>query len=131
MSTAAARGIGSQLDAMRSIRDGWLDGEGLAPPGAGLDWLTRAFGRYLPEDAPLPYLYPTEMGGVQAEWSLGPCEITLAVDLDAHCGEWHALNMETDAVSERTLNCDSVGDWEWLAAELRGMSRRGASGVTT
>lgn len=124
MSTAAARGIGSQLDAMRSIKDGWLDGEGLAPPGAGLDWLTRAFGRYLPEDAPLPYLYPTETGGVQAEWSLGPNEITFSVDLDTHLGEWHALNMNTDVVSEHTLNCDDSGDWAWLAIEIEAMRRR-------
>lgn len=118
--------VGLQLDEMRSMKDGWLEGAGLAPANAGLDWLTRAFDRHFPSDAPPPYLYPTETGGVQAEWSLGPNEVTLEVDLKTHRGEWHALNMETDAVSERTLNCESNDDWGWLSAEIETMNRGGA-----
>ena len=118
--------VGEQLDEMRLMEDGWLEGGGLAPPAAGLDWLSRSFDRRFPEDAPLPHLYPTEAGGVQAEWSLGPNEVTFEVNLNTHYGEWHALNMETDAVSERTLNCDDGGDWEWLAAQIKAMSRGGA-----
>ena len=66
-----ARPIGSQLDQLRLLKDGWLEGEGLSPPEAGLDWLRSAFDRHFPEEAPLPHLYPTETGGVQAEWSIG------------------------------------------------------------
>ena len=117
--------VGLQLDGMRSMKAGWLEGAGLAPANAGLDWLTGAFERHFPGDAPPPYLYPTETGGVQAEWSLDQNEITLEVDLKTHRGEWHALNMETGAVSERTLNCDSRDDWGWLAAEIETMNRGG------
>ena len=118
--------VGLQLDGMRSMKAGWLEGAGLAPTNAGLDWLTGVFDRHFPENAPSPHLYPTETGGVQAEWSLGPNEVTFEVDLKTHRGEWHALNMETDAVSERTLNCDSNDDWGWLAAEIETMNRGGA-----
>ena len=130
MSTLDTLDVGAQLDEIRSMRDGWLEGGGLAPPGASLDWLSQAFDRRFPKDAPLPYLYPTEVGGVQAEWSLGVNEVTFAVDLDTHRGQWHALNMETNAVSERALNCDDVRDWQWLAAELEAMKRDGVREVT-
>ena len=64
--------FGAQLDELRLLQDGWLEGEGIAPPSAGLDWLHDAFDRHFPDEAPLPYLYPTETGGVQAEWVLRP-----------------------------------------------------------
>ncbi len=122
--------FGSQLGEMRSIQDGWLEGGGAAPHDAGLDWLSQAFDRHFSEDAPLPHLYPTEAGGVQAEWSLGPNEVIFTVDINTRYGEWHALNMETDTVSERTLNCDDGRDWEWLTAEIEAMRRSGVRGTT-
>ena len=121
MSAHGAFNVGAQLDELRQIRDGWLEGNGLAPPGSGLDWLADAFDRNYPEEAPLPHLYPTETGGVQAEWSLGPHEVTLEVDLGTRTGEWHVLNMDTGADSERRLNCEDGEDWKWLADRIEAM----------
>ena len=123
MSARGTFDFGTQLAELRQIRDGWLEGNGLAPPGSGLDWLADAFDRNYPEDAPLPHLYPTERGGVQAEWSLGPNEATLEVNLETRTGEWHALNMETGTDSERTLNCEEGEDWKWLVDQLGAMNR--------
>ena len=115
--------IGAQLDDLRTIQDGWLEGGGQAPPGPGLDWLSAVFDQHFSEVAPLPYLYPTETGGVQAEWSLGPNEVTLEIDLTTHKAEWHVLSIDTNDVSERTLNCDDANDWKWLVDRLDGMDR--------
>lgn len=110
--------VGAQLDELRLLKDGWLEGEGLSPPKAGLDWLQDAFDRHFPDEAPLPHLYPTEAGGIQAEWSIGQREITLELNLDAHSGEWHALDTETGRVEERTLDCDDNDDWKWLVSQI-------------
>lgn len=110
--------IGGQLDELRLLKDGWLEGEGVPPAEAGLDWLQDAFDRHFPDEAPLPHLYPMETGGVQAEWSIGQKEITLELNLDTHSGEWHALDTETGKVGERTLNCDDSDDWEWLVDQI-------------
>ena len=113
--------VGVQIDELRLLKDGWLDGEGLAPPAEGLDWLYGVFERHLPDEAPLPHLYPTEAGGVQAEWTLGPNEVTFDVDLATHAGEWHVLNIEADDSREHTLNCDNDDDWMWLVAQIKAM----------
>ena len=123
LSILDALDVGAQLDELRLIQDGWLEGGGLAPPEAGLNWLSDAFDRHFPDEAPLPHLYPTETGGVQAEWSLGPNEITFEVDLGTHAGEWHVLNAVANAVSEHVLNCDDGDDWKWLVAQLDSMDR--------
>ena len=118
MSILDALDVDTQLDQFRLIEDGWLDGGGLAPPESGLDWLADAFEQHFPEEAPLPQLYPTETGGVQAEWSMGPSEVTFEVDLGSHVGQWHVLNMDTNTAFERTLNCDDDEDWKWLVGQL-------------
>ena len=114
--------VPAQLDDFRGMRAGWLDGEGLAPSQAGLDWLADRFDRCYPNDVPLPYLYPTPEGGVQAEWSLGTREVSLNVNLSTHRAEWAWVDVLTDAEAERTLNLDDVADWNWFAAELRRMA---------
>lgn len=123
LSILDALDVGAQLDELRLIQDGWLEGGGLAPPEAGLNWLSDTFDRHFPDEAPLPHLYPTETGGVQVEWSLGPNEVTFEVDLDTHAGEWHVLNMATNADFERALNCDDDEDWKWLVAQLDSMDQ--------
>ena len=114
--------LGAQLDELRILQDGWLEGEGLAPSCSGLDWLFVTFERNYPDDFPPPHLFPTEKGGVQAEWSFGPNEVTFEVDLDTQVGEWHVLNVNSDDVTERTLNCNDDADWQWLVDQIRAMT---------
>ena len=115
--------ISAQLDDLRLMKNGWLEGEGLVPPHEGLDWLSQAFTDHYPENLPLPHLYPTEEGSVQAEWSLGPKEVSLEIELRSHSGKWHVLDMETNDVSERTLNIEDAGDWKWLVEHIRQMNQ--------
>ncbi len=111
--------IPARLDEFRDMKDGWLEGEGVAPNPDGLDWLAATFDRHFPDDLPLPYLYPTPEGGVQAEWSLLANEISLAMDLVTRQGAWHRLDMNTNADEARKLNLDDVEGWTWVVAEIR------------
>lgn len=36
----------SQLEELKVLKDGWLDGKGYAPPAEGLDWLAKAFNEH-------------------------------------------------------------------------------------
>ncbi|MBI5015495.1 MAG: hypothetical protein HZB55_08380 [Deltaproteobacteria bacterium] len=111
--------VPARLDEMRQLRNGWLEGKGMAPDHKGLDWLARCFDLHFPEDIPLPHMYPTTEGGVQSEWSLGTNEVSLDVDLGTHRGEWHRLNLSTDAEDSRSLNLELEADWTWLGEQIR------------
>jgi hypothetical protein len=111
--------VTTRLDELRELMDGWLDGQGFALAHAGLNWLAAGFDRHFPDALTLPHLYPTAEGGIQAEWSLSPQEISLEIDLSTHQGEWHCLDLTSDTVDIRTLNLDTDGGWVWLVEELR------------
>ena len=114
--------ISAQIYDLRQLKDGWLEGQGKAPSKEGLDWLSQAFDRHYSGDLPLPYLYPTEPGGVQAEWSLGRNEITLEIDLTEHFGYFHALHMEDDTEETRRLDLGSGTHWIELKELITSMS---------
>ena len=114
--------IRSQLDSMRTMKDGWLEGGGAAPSPGGLDWLAEVFARHYPEGSPRPYLYPTEEGGVQAEWSPSHGRVSLEINLESRRGNWFALSLETDNADERQLRCDEASDWRWLVRRIDRMS---------
>ena len=110
--------IDAQLDSLRILKDGWLEGGGNAPPQAGIEWLGSRFKTHFQTKTPLPYLYPTETGGIQAEWSLGLHEISLDMHLDTHLGLWNDLNLDSDIDHEKQLNLDEDSNWDWLAKQI-------------
>jgi hypothetical protein len=111
--------VAARIDELRLLKNGWLNGKGIAPAHDGLNWLVSAFDRHFPDDLPLPHLYPTAEGGVRAEWTAKPHELSLDVDLTARAGEWHLLNLDDDAEQARKLNLDDAKDWQWLIAAVR------------
>ncbi|WP_137917482.1 hypothetical protein [Hydrogenophaga sp. 2FB] len=90
--------VPARLESIGLLRDGWLDGEGVRPLSAGLDWLSRAWAALWPEDSPLPYVYPTPHGGVQLEWSFGSCSATFELDLETQRGEFLSVLTENGEV---------------------------------
>jgi hypothetical protein len=113
--------IPTRLEELKVLRDGWLDGRGIALPHAGLDWLANEIDNRYSEDLPLPYVYPVAEGGVRLEWSIGPEEVSLEIDLGRRSGDWHALNLETDEEEARTLDLDDETAWSWVIDRLTEM----------
>lgn len=111
--------VPARLDEFRALQDGWLEGHGRAPSPAGLAWFSESFERHFPSDLPLPHLYPTEDGGIQAEWSLAPYEASIEIDLLARTGEWYCLNLESDQDESVRISLADTCGWEQLAEKLR------------
>jgi hypothetical protein len=114
--------VAARLDEFRALRTGWLDGKGVAPSADLLDWLSRKFEAHYPDHLPLPYLYPTTEGGVQAEWSFGPYEVSLELAPAAHHGNWHSLDLDNDKEAARELDLDEGADWGWIVAQIEDLS---------
>lgn len=109
-----------QLEKLKVLQDGWLDGDG-SP--LSLDLLARVgtwFDEHLSEDTPLPRLYPTPEGGMEAEWLIGRLDISIEFDEAAGVVEWHAMDLDTGKADEKTVDFD---DTEALAELGRLMAR--------
>ena len=111
--------IATRLETLAKLEEGWLDGKGYAPDKTQLAWLSTAFDTFYDPGLPLPYLYPTAEGGVQAEWSLGDWEISLEIDLAGQVAEWQALNLNTQACRDDNLNLAKPEDWQKLNQNLQ------------
>lgn len=113
--------ISIRVHELRGLGNGWLDGEGIEPSDEGLDWLVDVFEDHFPDDLPLPFIYPTAEGGVQAEWQLKKHEITLEIDFRERKGEFHSLDMEVDdeIPISTELALDNPEAWTWLAEQIR------------
>ena len=111
-----------RLEEFRNLRDGWLEDGGKAPNHDGLDWLRGAFGRYYPKDLPQPHTYPTPEGGISLEWTMGRLDVDIEVNLERHTGWWYVFNKDTSrGESEKTLNLDDRGGWQWISEQLRNL----------
>jgi len=91
-----------QLERLKSMKDGWLDGRGKAPTDATLKRIREWFDETLTDRIPLPRLFPTPEGGVESEWLIGRLDISLEFDPQAQRVEWHALNLDTQELDERS-----------------------------
>ena len=109
-----------RVEELKALKPGWLDGKGLVPSPAGLDWLADSFVALDSEELPRPYLFPAPDGSVLAEWHQKPWSLSLEINLEAKTGEWHALNLENEFEESATLNLQSVAGWSVLARSVRG-----------
>lgn len=113
--------IAAQIDEFRQLKDGWHEGKGFAPKHEGLDWLTNQFETNYADQLPLPYLYPTGEGGIQAEWMFEPWEVSLDINLEMKSARWHALDHQTDEEAEEQVDLASLEGWMWLEQQLTRM----------
>lgn len=113
-----------QLERLRTLEDGWLEGEGTAPPADGLDRLAVGFEKYFPEELPLPRIYPTPAGGVQMEWTLGSNEIGVEVDLTTGTGEWHRVDLSSGRDEMDSLDLTTSKGWQALRNRIGRLALR-------
>lgn len=116
-----------RLDEIAELKDGWLDGNGVAPNPEKLRLLAKAFDNSFKADLQLPHLYPTPEGGIQAEWSLDDWEVTLDINLTTLQAAYQAIRMAApttglqhqDNNREYTLALDKNEGWTQLNEALR------------
>ena len=116
--TAVSVGIAERIDELSGLKDGWLDGRGVAMPASGLRWLAGWFEDCYSADLPVPFLYPTAEGGVRAEWTLGAHEVSLDFELNHGVAYWHDLNLQTDEETAQTLDMLEDDHWQWILPVL-------------
>jgi len=113
--------VSLQLLSIKELNDGWLDGLGKAPKGQDLQWFEQTFDQQYPEDLPNPYLYPTESGGLFAEWTFGANEASLEINLETKAAYFHNLYLADNSDLEEVLNLEQSSGWHRLQQLIRGL----------
>ncbi|MBX3184762.1 MAG: hypothetical protein KIT72_08060 [Polyangiaceae bacterium] len=97
----------AQLEKLKRLRPGWLDGEdGRALDHSLLDRIRALLDEHLVDEAPLPRLYATPEGGVEAEWLIGRLDLSIEFDPVDLVIEWHALDLDTGQVNHKHFPFD-------------------------
>jgi len=113
--------ITERLEALGELDDGWLNGMGRAPNRADLLKLEEGFERYYDKGLPLPWLYPTAEGGVQAEWTLGQWDVSLDISMPAFTADYQALHLRTQEQHDEEMSINTETGWRRLNAALRAL----------
>lgn len=117
-----------QLEKLKGFRAGWLDGEGTALSPALLARVGNWLEDYLSEDTPLPRLYPTPEGGVEAEWLIGRLDVSIEFDAAAGIVEWHAMDLDTGEAEVKTIEFDNTEALNELGRTMARLTARQRSG---
>jgi hypothetical protein len=111
--------VAARLQELSLLEDGWLNGEGLAPKKQDLQWFATNFENFYHPTLPLPFLYPTITGGVQAEWAGDGYDVSLTVELPAKKAFYQYLDHTNNRVEEMALDLAKGVDWQLLNTKLQ------------
>lgn len=111
--------IRARIEELSHLEDGWLDktGKGISEKGAKM--LSDLFDQHYDRTLPLPYIFPTENGEIQAEWSIGVNEIILRVNLETLSGRLIVINTETDSEEENEYELPDKSSWDKINSLMR------------
>jgi hypothetical protein len=118
--------IPTRLIELSLLKDGWLDGKGIAPDKKGLEWLTGVFDTSYGSALPLPYLYPTPEGGIQAEWALHAWEVSLEIDLATQRAEFQAVQTTDGETIDKEYNLSDKNEWIALNETIENLQKEQA-----
>jgi hypothetical protein len=116
-----------QLEKLKGLQNGWLDGEGLALSVALLARVGNWLKEHLSEETPLPRLYPTAEGGVEAEWLIGRLDVLIEFDEAAGIVEWHAMDLDTGKAEVKTIQFDEMAALDELGRTIARVTARQSS----
>ena len=110
-----------RLEEISTLENGWLNGEGIAPKKDDLDWFSNMFEGNFDKNLPLPFIFPTPDGGLQAEWAFNQYDISLAINLDSKDSNYHELNFSNDQEVMDKFSLKDPEDWRKLNFKLNNL----------
>jgi hypothetical protein len=116
----ANRTIAQQLEAYGAVADYPDDPDVRPPRPEDVTWVGGKLEEHWLTDMPIPFIFPTEYGGLNIEWYVGYAEHSLEVDFANHTGIWAWWDSKSDRVHEETLNLKQDANWRKLQKSSMG-----------
>lgn len=108
----------SAIDALSSLPNGWLEGNGIAPKSEDINWLTNEVAKSFPESLEHPSAAPTEEGHVIFEWIRPHARVELEVNFADQRLEIYSTNLRTNQFVEETF---SLKQWAEAFGKVSGL----------
>jgi hypothetical protein len=106
--------ITNRLVQLASLKNGWLNGEGVSPSPEQLFKFGKIFLHEYDPGLPKPYFYPTCQGGLIVEWDINDWMVSLEINLETDNAQFDAIRKDSDDTLERQMNINSLSDWVLL-----------------
>lgn len=124
------RDIDRQIESLKNLPARRLEDGAKPIDPEGLEWLRQSLlTRIAFDDATMPYLYPTEDGNVQAEWTIGRFRADLEIRLDNHQALWGYSDLSSDYDDERELDLNLDSEWQWISNTLQQWAQEARNGA--
>lgn len=98
----------SAIDELNGLKDGWLEGRGMAPSAENLSRLSEALIDVFPPSIDYPAVVPTEEGNVSLEWIRPAARIELEVNFVEEQLELYATDLEHDEFVEESFEITAL-----------------------
>ena len=105
--------IPRRLAELAALPPGWVNGEGRPLPDGAVPWLADWLQARAAEGMPVPYLYLTEEGDLQAELDVGRLGVEMTMGPESRRAEWWDFDRDASGQLDMT---DPVAVAEWVAA---------------
>ena len=116
----ASRTMAQQLEALVTPTAHRDDPDVKPPCPEDIKWVNSKLEEHWLHEMPLPFIFPTEYGGLNIEWYIGHAEHSLEVDFANRTGRWAWWDSKSDQVHEETLNLKQAADWRKLQISSTG-----------
>ena len=101
----------SAIDDLNRLKDGWLEGRGVAPSREELARLAEELIEVFPAEIDYTAVVPTEDGNVSLEWIRPTARIELEINYKVGRLELYATDIESDSFTE-----EAYASTDWAAA---------------
>jgi hypothetical protein len=103
------------IDDLSNLKDGWLEGRGVAPSGLDLLKLSEDLVESFPPRIDYPAIVPTEEGNVSLEWIKPAARVELEVNFAENRLELYATDIDADTFVDETFKME---DWAGAFARI-------------
>lgn len=104
--------LAQRFNALRTLTDGWYDGDGFAPDDAQLELIATRMVEGYPNHLPLPAIVPTPEGNLLLEWNVSG-EPSVDIRLSDLKGEFHVFRADAEDL-ERDFDLSVADEWPYF-----------------
>jgi hypothetical protein len=105
----------SAIDDLSNLKEGWLEGHGVALSRPNLERLSDDLVEAFPPGIGYPVVVPTEEGNVSLEWIKPAARVELEVNFSENILELYATDIEADTFVEESF---ALEDWAGAFARI-------------